>query len=410
MTSEPVIACIAQEFPYLTETFVYREVIALRQHGVRVVTLSNHRASIDELPAEARDMVASTYYILPVNILKLLAAHLYFILRRPRAYFPTLMLIFTETSRKPDIWLQNIKHFVGAVYLAYQIRDQHITHIHAHFSTNPASFALYISTLFGIGFSFTVHNYIFWKRLLLNSKLKRADFIACISEYSRDALLGYAPEADREKISPKLHIVHCGVNPQDFHIDDPVRHTPPVILCAAQFEARKGMPYLIEACHVLKKRGVDVQCILAGDGRQYEELAALIKKLELDDRVRLIGAYFQDQMTDLFRQADLFVLPCIITDSGDRDGIPVVLMEAMAAGIPVISTRVSGIPELIDHMQNGILVEQRDPEALADAITLLLNDEALYATFREQARRKIQQAFDLHTSADLLIRLLLEHR
>ena len=383
-------------FPYLTETFIYREILAVREAGIDVLIAANRSPQPKDLLEEAAGLMDSTVYIFPLSPQKLFwmaFAFFYFALRHPRRFTQAIAILFSERSKKPRIWLRNFMHFAGGLYLAWRLRDERLSHLHAHFSTNAASLACFVACLLDLPFSMTVHNEIFAERLLLDAKLRRAKFIACISEYSRNALLQEYPQIEIRAKSP---IVRCGVLLRDVALK---RHTIPVILSAAQLVERKGMAYLIEAARLLKQRGIPFQCIIAGDG---EERPRLEKQAQSLAEIRFLGAYQQAEMDELFAKVDIFVLPCITSANGDRDGIPVVLMEAMAAGLPVISTRVSGIPELVESEINGLLVEEKDAEALADAIEKLLGDETLYHRLREAAKETIATKFNLQLESEVL--------
>ncbi|HUY14914.1 MAG TPA: glycosyltransferase family 4 protein [Terriglobia bacterium] len=180
----------------------------------------------------------------------------------------------------------------------------------------------------------------------------------------------------------------------------------PLILSVGRLCEKKGFPYLIEACRMLKLRGHDFRCWIVGYGPQEEELRALIGHLGVDDRVFMRGKMTQDELAPLYQQARMFVLPCVITEAGDRDGIPNVFMEAMASKLPVVSTDISGIAELVDSGQNGFLVNQRDAAALADSLERLLADPALCRRFGERGRAKVLERFTVEASA-LRVRALL---
>ena len=212
-----------------------------------------------------------------------------------------------------------------------------------------------------------------------------------ISEYSRDFLLNLYPG---ENLKEKFHIVHCGVSPEQF-VPPACKelNRPSLIFTISQLAERKGFPVLVEACQILAERGCDFHCIIAGDGPQ------------LQDKVQLMGTVFQEQLAHFFNRTDVFVLPCLTTGSGDVDGIPVVLMEAMAMELPVISTYVSGIPELITQGQSGLLVNEKDAPALADAIQCLLEDREHARKLGQNGRAKVVAEFNSKKSATQLAAL-----
>jgi colanic acid/amylovoran biosynthesis glycosyltransferase len=391
------IAYITQSFPSLTTTFIYREVLALRNVGFNIVTFAIWKPNVNKLSAESKALVNSSFYVFPMSWLKFFAAHLYFFFTRPVKYLSTFFFVVTRKGESLANRRRTFFHFFEAIYLALDAKRQGVRHIHAHFAVNAATLALIISRMLDISFSFTAHNTFFTDRVILKEKLKAAKFILAISEHSRDFLLRFLPA---ENLGDKFHIVHCGVSPDDFR---PPAHRAknerPFIFSLSQLVERKGFPVLLEACKILSQRGYDFQCLIAGDGPQRPLLERLVAEYQITDRVQLIGAIFQEQLADYLTGADIFVLPCLTASNGDRDGIPVVLMEAMAMEIPTISTYVSGIPELIEDGQSGLLVGEKDAAALADAVQRLLEDETLRQRLGKGGRQKIVHEFNIHRNA-----------
>jgi glycosyltransferase involved in cell wall biosynthesis len=171
---------------------------------------------------------------------------------------------------------------------------------------------------------------------------------------------------------------------------------------------KKGYPYLIEACRLLIDRGYDVRLRIVGGGEMKDALRRHIAEVGLDERVELLGARPQDEVIELYRTATVFALPCVVLDNGDRDGIPNVLVEAMRLGLPVVSTAVSGIPELVGDETTGLLVPPRDAEALASALARLLDDAQLRARLATGAAHRVAREFDLTANAARLKALLVE--
>jgi len=390
-----------QIFPFRTETFISREIDAIRATEIDVITLANQRPSDESLNSNA-----TTEYLFPLTIpriFKILFTHIWWLVRNFSAYVHCLRLLMQEESSDRSIWLRNAKHFTGAVYFAYIIRNRDVQHIHAHYAINAATMALMMSTLLDIPFSMTIHNIIFTDRLLMCPKLEDAKFIACISEYSRNALLSDYPNV--KNLANKMIVIHCGIHADDFHVER--KHNTHdgefVIMTACQLVERKGVRYLIEACHILYQRGKQFRCIIAGSGEDYHLLKTRVSELGIDHLIEFVGVYTQTELLDYFSIANIFALPCIVSEDGDRDGIPIVLMEAMAAGVPVVSTRVSGIPELIIDGQNGHLIDERDSIALADIIQKHMDGEIDLVEQIDVARTTILNSFNMDKSVSELI-------
>jgi colanic acid/amylovoran biosynthesis glycosyltransferase len=398
-----VIAYVAQTFPALTQTFVYRETQALEEMGFEIVTNAIWKPDVSKLSQESRHLVDRSHYVFPLSWRKFFRAHFFILRTRPRKYLGTLLFVLTRKGEQPKNRLRTFYHFLEAVYLAPELERRQVQHIHAHFAINAATLALVLSRLLDISFSFTAHNIFFIDRLLLKDKVWTARFVVAISEFSKQFLLRLVPGQD---LGGKIHIVHCGLSPEDFA---PVDRTPtadvPLLLFVAQLAERKGAPYLVEACRLLAERGVAFRCVIIGDGAQRPLLEQLIDRYSLQGVVELAGAMPQERVKPYLQRADVFVLPCITASNGDMDGIPVSLMEAMAMEIPVVSTYVSGIPELIEDGQSGLLVEEKDEIGLADALQRLIQDEAVRVALGKNGRSKVVQEFNIHDNASQLTTL-----
>jgi len=266
-----------------------------------------------------------------------------------------------------------------------------------------------ISRLLGTSFSFSAHNTFFTDRILLKDKVREASFIAVISEFTKNYLLRVTGEEERRD---NCRIVRCGVSPGLFNPSErkkQKKNGPVEILFVAQLAERKGAPFLVEACEMLVKDGIsNFHCTIAGGGPQLELLRNMAERAGIEKYVSLPGAVFQEEVRELLKEADIFTLPCIVAEDGDIDGIPVSLMEAMAMEIPVISTTVSGIPELVDDGVNGFLVPEKNCPALADALKRLIRDKKFRIELGRNARLKILDEFDLEKNALRLATLLRE--
>ena len=306
--TKTTIAYVAQFFPILTETFVYREVEALRDKGFDVITLSNRTPEISKLSEESIGLMDETEYVFPIKHITFLLAHLLFLLRFPNRYLGTFFYLLTYPGESISNRIRTLGHFGGAVYLAYRIRNRGVTHIHAHFAVNAATIGLTISRLLSIGYSLTVHNNIFTDRLILRPKLEAATFIISISEYSKRFLLEYAPDVPR--LARKIHIVHCGISADSFHRSKPFLNGSgnssdyvPHIVSLSSFAERKGMPILVEACHLLRQRGVKFKCTIAGSGPDWELVNDMVNRYQLNDIVNLPGRYFQEDIRSYLNDA-----------------------------------------------------------------------------------------------------------
>jgi glycosyltransferase involved in cell wall biosynthesis len=285
----------------------------------------------------------------------------------------------------------------AALALARRVRPLGVRHIHAHMAHVPATIAMYAARQLGIGFSFTGHaNDIFPNRTLLAEKLRRARFAACISEWHREfyRCVSGVPES-------RLPVVRCGV---EIPAAAPVeREGVPRIVAVGRLMPKKGFDVLVRAVAELRAAGVGVECRIIGAGPQREELAGLIRERGLTGTVALLGAMANERVLDEIAGADLFVLPCRVDPGGDRDGIPVVLMEAMARGVCVISGDLPAIRELVRHGETGLMVSPGEVGPLAAAIRTALADKALRRRVGEQGRAWVADEFSSGVNADRLI-------
>lgn len=378
----PPIAVLVSRFPLITETFILREIIELERLGqpVRLVPMIRENPTV--VHEAARPWVERALFS-PWKI------------RFPWTRIPLLLRLVAGTITRPATLLRTIALFPKAVWLARQLEREGVTHLHAHFATHPATMALVISTLTGIPFSFTVHAHdIQLDRSLLRWKIREAQFVRSISEFNRRFLEDLYPEA-----RGKIEVIHVGVPlPAD------IRPLPaqPRVLCVAAHKPYKGLPVLIEACRILRREGVPFHCDVIGDGPMRPELEAM----NHDGVVTLLGPRNEDEVARMMDEAMMFVLPSIIAPDGQMEGIPVALMEALAHGRPAVTTRISGIPELVRDGENGLLVEPGDPVALARAMRTLLEDRERAATMGARGREIVRDEFELRScTAQLLARL-----
>jgi glycosyltransferase involved in cell wall biosynthesis len=227
--------------------------------------------------------------------------------------------------------------------------------------------------------------------LMLKTKLILCKKAVTISEYNKKFLLNKYGE----QFANKIDVIHCGIDLEKVKPRSKKRGILPIILSVGQLVERKGFRYLLDACHILKDKGFDFQCCIAGDGEEMDLLTRMSVSLGINDVVTFLGAQPQEQIVKLMEDASIFVLASIITDWGGREGIPVVLMEAMAMELPVVSTKTVGIPELIENKREGLLVEQKNAVELASAIEHLLKNAELREEMGRQGRTKVMREFNI---------------
>jgi len=398
------IAVFLSRFPRVTETFILREVAELERQGQPVVLVPLIRERAEVVHREAEPWVARALYT-PWLSPQVVAANLAALGRRPAAYLGTLARLLAGAAGSPHVLWRTAALFPKSVLLADRLARRGVRHVHAHFATHPATAALAVSRLAPIDFSFTVHAHdLFVRRQLLGAKLARARFVRSISRYNRDLIAELYPGR-----AGAVEVVHVGVPPAPTEAGtEPLGPAGrrPSVLCVAALREYKGIPVLVDACRRLRDAGVDLRCEVIGEGPDRAAIEARIAAAGLGDRVVLLGARRQDEVRRRMAAADAAVLPSVVARDGQMEGIPVALMEAAAAGKPVVASRLSGVPELVRDGETGLLVPPGDPGALADAIRELLADPVRAGRMGEAGRRRVRSEFDLATTTAELLALL----
>jgi colanic acid/amylovoran biosynthesis glycosyltransferase len=389
------IAVVVSRFPLITETFILREVIELERQGqpVRLVPLVREAPAV--VHREAVPWVDRALY-LPFVSRDVLAANLRLLRRGPARYMALLGRTLAGVARSPNLLARTAALLPKAAGMAERLSREDVRHIHAHFATHPTTAAMVASGLAGLEYSFTVHAHdIFVRRALLEPKLRGARLVRLISDYNRRYLEDRYPGA----LGDRARVIHVGIDPSGYGRPQPDANdratADPRLLCVAAFKEYKGIPVLLEACSLLARREVRFRCDLVGDGPLRPRIERGIRELGLGDVVRVHGAVPQDAVTGLLRLASVLVLPSVIARDGQMEGIPVALMEAMASGLPVVASSLSGIPELVRHEWNGLLVPPGDVPALAAALQRLLGDPGLALSLGDRGRATVHDSFRL---------------
>lgn len=397
-SSRPPLAVFMSRFPAVTETFILREMIELERQAERVLPVPMLRESPAVLHEAAVPWVGRAIYS-PFLDRAIAAAVLRGMRRHPWKMVALLARLTAGTITRPGTLLRTLAIFPKSVWLAERLQREGVLHIHAHFATYPATMAAIVSELAPITFSITVHAHdIQVDRSLLRWKLGRARFIRSISDFNRRFLERLYPE-----VRGRIEVIHVGIDPAAY----PARpatptNSEPRILTVAAHKPYKGLPVLIDACAILRAEGLSFRCTIVGDGPMRGALESRIRALGLDGSVSLAGSRPEKEVARMMSEADLFVLPSVVAPDGQMEGIPVALMEAMASARPVISTTISGIPELVDDGVGGLLVEPGDAAALAAAMRSLLDNPVRARRLGLQARQRVLRDFAL---ADCTARL-----
>jgi colanic acid/amylovoran biosynthesis glycosyltransferase len=387
------IVYLVSLFPCWSETFIVREIKEMIRLGVDVRIVSLRHASETMVQSDAATLLDRVTY--PVSWGQSLLGALGAILTHPVREAKSLALIGLGLRGHPGALAKSLVTWWRTMGLLSGVKALAPAHLHAHFATFPSTSALLLSERIGVPFSFTAHAHdIFLEDQLLAQKVGGAAFAVAISEFNRNYLREHVAGADRADI----RIVHCGVSPAGFPFVTEGRD-PRSILAVGRLDEIKGFTHLIDACGILHRKGVAFRCAIIGSGPLQSAIAAQIEAQGLSAIVQLLGARKQEEVRTHLYASGIFALPSVVTSRGDRDGIPVALMEAMACGMPVVSTRVSGIPELVEDGVTGLLAAPGDPQGLADCLERLLDEPALGERLALQARQRVEQEFDIGKEA-----------
>lgn len=396
------IAYIMSRFPKITETFILYEMLALEQQGIQVEVYPLIRERTDVMHPEARSYVDRAHYQ-PFLSFQILKAQLHFLSRNPGSYLATLWTLIRANWGSFRYFTGSLSAFPKSVYLAYLMHAQGVNHLHAHFASFPAAAAFVIHKLVDIPYSFTAHGSDLHRdRHMLCEKVAEASFVVPVSSYNRDVIISECGEPAADKLT----IIHCGVDTRVFKPaadnDFGLQSTVFSILCIGTLHEVKGQMFLIQACKLLHERGVNFACYFVGDGPDEMDLKNQVEAYGIDEHIHFLGRRTRDEIVDLLHKVDVVVAPSVPSSDGRREGIPVVLMEAMASGLPVIASRLSGIPELVEDGSNGFLIPPGDVLAIADALGILHEDQSLRQRLGKAGRRKVVQEFDIYKSAAML--------
>jgi len=390
------LAYLMSRFPKVTETFILYEILELEKQGTDIEIFPLLRERENVMHPEAENLVKRTHYHKALS-LQVLKAQLYWLFKKPGAYLKTWWKSITGNIQSPKFLTRALVTVPLAALFARKMQALHVEHIHAHYATHPALAAYVIHQLTRIPYSITAHAHdIYVDRSMLGEKLADAKQVITISDYNKQLL----SDLYGAGVANKIQVIHCGIDPDVFQ---PRQHHKAdegfTMICVASLQDYKGQRYLIEACHQLKDKGVDFTCLLVGDGNLRQEIEQQIQQLNLEGYVQLLGRQPRQRVSELLASSDVMVLPSVVTESGKKEGIPVALMEALAVEMPVIATRISGIPELIEHEKTGFLVPERDADALAETLLQVYESPDEVKQYARAGREKVLAEFNLRTNS-----------
>ena len=396
------LAYLTSQYPAASHTFIRREIAALRELGWTIDTFSVRPPGSDETRSDAdRSEFDRTFYILEQPTVAFIGAHLATLMRRPGKYLKTFGLALGHRQPGARGLFLACAHFAESVLLSRELERREVRHLHNHFANSAATVGLLASKLLGIGWSFTMHGISetdYPAGLMLGRKIEEADFVACVSWFGR--------AQGMRLVSPsqwnKMHVVRCGIPLDKVPTPNPVSSAGKTIVCVGRLSPEKGQAGLLEVFASVRTKHPEASLVLAGDGPDRSNLEETAKELGIEEAVKLVGRMTEEEALAEIARSDLLVLPSFM------EGLPIVLMEAMAIGVPVVASRVAGIPELVDDGKTGLLFTPSNWEELGDCMDRLLSDDKLCAAITEQAKARVREEFDGRKSAAKLAEILLQ--
>jgi colanic acid/amylovoran biosynthesis glycosyltransferase len=402
------VGYVVSRFPKLSETFILREMDALEATGWHLslyplITESGgpvHPAAVPwlsrarELPLLSRTAAGATARLL---------------VRRPRQLIGLCAAVVRGYASSPSALVRALALLPSSIRLAELVRDDGVPQLHAHYATYPLLACWVVHALDGVPYSVTIHAHdIFTGTPMLARKLRSAAAVVVISQFNRDFLVR---QVDPD-LADRTTVVRCGVDVSHYAGPGAAERQPPApgdaftIVCVGSLQEYKGQRHLIEACRLMVDRGHQVRCLLVGGGVLADELARQVEAAGLVGVVELVGAKTEQEVAALLGAADVYAQPSVIASTGQMEGIPVALMEALASRLPVVATALSGVPELVRDGDTGWLVPPGDARALADALEQVLADPAAARVRAEAGRALVEQEYDLHDNVRRLSALL----
>ena len=397
------IAYFINQYPKVSHSFIRREILALERQGFEVQRIALRGWDAQLVDAEDVSEQAQTHYVLQGGV-KALAGPVLQVLRdQPRRFFSTLWLALRMGLRADRPWPYHVIYLFEACRLLSWLQAFGARHVHAHFGTNSTEVVMLAHALGGPAYSFTVHGPEEFDKpqfIHLGEKVRRAAFVAAISSYGRSQLFRWVEHAHWEKVK----VVHCGLERAFHEVAAVAVPSVPRLVCVGRLCEQKGQLLLLEAARKLAAQGVVFEIVLAGDGEMRAEIETLIARHGLQAQVRITGWISSDQVRAQILAARALVLPSF------GEGLPVVIMEAMALRRPVLTTYVAGIPELVRQGENGWLFPAGAVDELAVALTdCLAQPVEVLQRMGDAAYQRVLERHDIDTEAAKLAELFKAH-
>jgi glycosyltransferase involved in cell wall biosynthesis len=411
MHPTPTLAYILKGYPRISETFISNEILLLERMGftMRLFPMRQPRESFSH--ASVKDIKARVDYLpteLLIDFFRLLRPNIFLAIKKPNHFKETLRTAAQGISHGKA--LATLKHLLQAGYLTnnHLDNDPDIAQLHGHFAHSPTSVTMFASQLSGIPFSFTAHAKDIYTsdKEKIRRKIARAKFVVTCTQHNKNYLQTIAGNC-----TTPIYCIYHGIDLKLFQQTTPhsKTHNPYKILTVARMTSKKGLPTIYQALAKLQKKGIQFQHTLIGDGDDREQILALISSLGLKDNCTWLGTQTHEEVLRHFKASDLFVLGCEIAENGDRDGIPNVLVESLAMGVPALCTNVSAIPEILTDGETGMTAPPSQPELFAKSMLRLLTDQNLRERLIAGGQKRVKETFDNRYWIEKLGEIFREH-
>jgi len=393
------IAYFINQYPKVSHSFIRREILALERQGFDIFRIALRGWDAEVVDAEDKLERERTQYVLQSGVLGLIAPVIQTLIRSPVKFLSSLKLAIRMGIRADRAWPYHLVYLAEACRMLSWVQAKDIKHIHAHFGTNSAEVVLLLKLLGGPGYSFTVHGPEEFDKpefIKLREKVSHAAFVVAISSFGRSQLFRWINYQDWNKVQ----VVHCGLEPS-FHEDavQPVTSAPRLV-CVGRLSEQKGQLLLVDAVSKLLAKGIDIELVLAGDGEMRPEIEALIKQHSLESKVIITGWISSKQVREEILASRAMVQPSF------AEGLPVVIMEAMALRRPVLTTYVAGIPELVRPGENGWLFPAGDADELVKVLEdFLRTPTEMLEKMGQAAHQRVLERHSIDVEAAKLARL-----
>ncbi|MGI9240228.1 MAG: glycosyltransferase family 4 protein, partial [Verrucomicrobiales bacterium] len=391
----PQMAYVFERFPTFTQTFCVREILELERQGLRLMLFSIHDTRGESLEDHFPPELIGRVHFLP-----------------PEKELVKVVTAMKDADELPQEIVLTLRHWGGvpdkmrvyeAAYIGVRMREAGVWHAHSHFAGVGARTCWWLKRFFGFQFSFTGHaNDIFEAsgcEVSLEKLMRGAAMVVTVSDFTARYLNGRFPDE-----ASKVKRVYNGLDLAPFaESRQATKAEPTLLLSVGRLIEKKGFDDLIRSCARLKALGApDFQCVIVGDGPMEDELTSLISELDVHGLVELVGPKSQSEIVGLLGEASIFVLPCVTEEGGGKDNLPTVIMEAMAAGLPCVSTRLAGVPEMVIEGETGLLVDEREPDDFAAAVLKLMGDEPVRRKMGAAGEARAREVFDQAVTAGCL--------